>query len=73
MKFFHKMVWQKLDYMHRNPVSGKWKLADDFTKYPHSSAGYYELGVSGKFDEVHYRDLQLHSAFGIAIAAQCII
>lgn len=53
-----KMVWQKLDYMHRNPVSGKWKLVDDFTKYPHSSAGYYELGVRGKFDVFHYKDLQ---------------
>lgn len=52
-----KMVWQKLDYMHRNPVSGKWKLADDFTTYAHSSAGFYELGIKGKFDIVHYKDL----------------
>jgi REP element-mobilizing transposase RayT len=33
---------QKLDYIHRNPVSGKWNLADDFMDYPHSSALFYE-------------------------------
>jgi len=33
-----------LDYMHHNPVSGKWQLVDDFVDYPHSSARYYELG-----------------------------
>jgi len=51
------MVWQKLDYIHRNPVSGKWSLVDDYTKYVHSSAGYYELGISGKFDVTHYKDI----------------
>jgi hypothetical protein len=51
------MLWQKLDYIHRNPVSGKWNLAPDFTKYPHSSAGFYELGVSGAVDVVHYKRL----------------
>ncbi|HYO20809.1 MAG TPA: hypothetical protein VER36_00300 [Flavisolibacter sp.] len=34
-------VQQKLDYMHHNPVRGKWKLVDDFALYPHSSAGFY--------------------------------
>jgi hypothetical protein len=52
-----KMVWQKLNYIHRNPVSGKWSLVDDFTKYPHSSTGFYEIGVSGNFGVVHYKDL----------------
>jgi REP element-mobilizing transposase RayT len=52
-----KMVWQKLNYMHRNPVSGKWNLVNDFTEYPHSSAGYYELGKSGTFEVVHYKKL----------------
>jgi hypothetical protein len=39
-----KMVEQKLDYIHHNPVRGKWNLVDDFVKYPHSSAAFYELG-----------------------------
>jgi len=40
-----KFLYQKLDYIHHNPVSGKWNLCDEFTDYPYSSAAYYELGV----------------------------
>jgi REP element-mobilizing transposase RayT len=36
-----EFIEQKLNYIHHNPVKGKWNLADDFTKYPHSSAGFY--------------------------------
>ena len=32
---------QKLDYIHHNPVIGKWMLCDEFTDYTHSSAAYY--------------------------------
>ena len=28
-----KMIEQKLDYIHHNPLKGKWKLVDDFTTY----------------------------------------
>jgi REP element-mobilizing transposase RayT len=52
-----KMVWQKLDYIHKNPVSGKWSLVNDFTKYPHSSAAFYELGAASAHSLVHYKDL----------------
>lgn len=34
-------ITQKLNYMHYNPVRGKWNLAADFAQYPHSSAGFY--------------------------------
>jgi len=34
---------QKLDYIHHNPVSGKWNLCVEFTDYAHSSASFYEL------------------------------
>ena len=37
-----KFLLQKLNYIHRNPVSGRWNLAKDFTEYEHSSASYYE-------------------------------
>ncbi len=33
---------EKLHYIHLNPVSKKWQLAEDFAKYPHSSARFYE-------------------------------
>ena len=35
--FNRKMVETKLDYIHRNPES----LVLDYTKYPHSSVGFY--------------------------------
>ena len=34
---------QKLDYIHHNPVSGKWNLCKEFVDYAHSSAAFYEL------------------------------
>ena len=47
------MIEQKLDYMHNNPVSGKWNLVNDYTDYKHSSTAFYELGKSGVFDVKH--------------------
>ena len=35
-----KFLFQKLNYIHRNPVSGKWKLVKDYTEYEHSSASF---------------------------------
>jgi REP element-mobilizing transposase RayT len=40
-------IYQKLDYIHHNPTSGKWMLAKDFIGYEHSSASFYEEGKSG--------------------------
>jgi putative transposase len=36
---------QKLDYIHFNPVSGKWQLAKDDISYKYSSAKFYETGI----------------------------
>ncbi len=36
---------QKLEYIHFNPVSGKWNLAKDYLEYNYSSARFYETGV----------------------------
>jgi hypothetical protein len=56
--FDQKMVEQKLNYIHKNPVKGKWNLVDDFVLYPHSSAGFYLLGQTDpKVSIVHYKDL----------------
>ncbi|MFT5883785.1 MAG: REP element-mobilizing transposase RayT [Arcticibacterium sp.] len=35
-----KFTLIKLKYMHLNPLSGKWKLAEGFLEYEHSSARY---------------------------------
>lgn len=42
--FDEAMVRQKLEYMHANPVSGKWSLVQNALDYPHSSMGFYERG-----------------------------
>lgn len=38
-----KFLYQKLDYIHQNPVNGKWNLCNEFIDYTHSSAAFYEL------------------------------
>jgi REP element-mobilizing transposase RayT len=37
--------YQKLNYIHQNPVTGKWRLSTDFVQYAHSSAAFYETGT----------------------------
>lgn len=46
-----------LDYIHHNPVKGKWSLVDVFTDYPYSSASYYELGIEPLLKLYDYREL----------------
>lgn len=37
-------LWQKIEYIHQNPVSKDWKLIKDRADYMYSSAGYYDYG-----------------------------
>lgn len=39
-----KEIEKVIDYIHHNPVSGKWNLIEDFSDFPYSSAGFYEKG-----------------------------
>ena len=52
-----KFLFQKLDYIHGNPVKGKWTLAKDNINYEHSSASFYELNKVKHFSPKHYKDL----------------
>jgi len=38
-----KILLQKINYLHKNPVSGKWMLAKDFVEFIHCSASFYEI------------------------------
>lgn len=51
-----KFIRQKLNYMHKNPVSGKWKLVDNYLDYIHSSARFYDLGEEGIYKVMHYEE-----------------
>ncbi len=37
-------LWQKMEYIHMNPVSKDWNLVKDRADYLYSSAGYYDYG-----------------------------
>ncbi|HSZ26133.1 MAG TPA: hypothetical protein VK766_10455 [Cytophagaceae bacterium] len=40
-----EVIYQKLDYIHNNPVQGKWMLAKSPIEYKYSSARFYETGI----------------------------
>lgn len=52
-----KFLLQKLQYIHSNPVSGKWKLAPSAGEYLHSSASFYFYMRQPLFEVVHYEKL----------------
>jgi putative transposase len=43
--YSREVVYQKLSYIHANPLQEKWKLAKIPEEYWFSSARFYELGV----------------------------
>ena len=43
--FSENVAIQKLNYIHFNPVRGKWNLAKDYLDYYYSSARFYETGL----------------------------
>ena len=54
-----KFVYQKLEYMHKNPVIKKWQLVNDFTDYLHSSAAFYEKGIHQYKKLLHVNEVLL--------------
>jgi putative transposase len=52
-----KFLLQKLNYIHRNPVSGRWNLVKDYTDYEHSSASFYETGIIKNYEPCDFRKL----------------
>jgi hypothetical protein len=53
----HAFLIQKINYIHNNPVSGKWMLAKDFVEYEHSSSSFYELQLVRHYRPWDYCDL----------------
>jgi len=48
---------QKLNYIHNNPLKGKWNLSETISDYEHSSASFYELDMVKHFKPFDYRDV----------------
>ncbi len=53
-----RFLRQKLNYIHKNPCSGKWNLAERFWDYPHSSAKFYVTNEQGIYPVLNYAELQ---------------
>ena len=52
-----KILEQKLNYIHLNPLQSHWNLVDDPNNYIYSSCSFYEL-EDNRFDWItHYRDV----------------
>jgi REP element-mobilizing transposase RayT len=54
----NEFVWQKLDYMHHNPCTGKWQLAVNAIEYIHSSARFYLTGVQGIYPVTNFMEME---------------
>ncbi|MGC4232247.1 MAG: hypothetical protein QM594_04645 [Niabella sp.] len=42
--FSKKVAFQKLDYIHYNPLGAHWQLVKDPVEYKYSTAKFYETG-----------------------------
>jgi hypothetical protein len=52
-----EIIKQKLNYIHFNPCSGKWNLAEMPESYVHSSAAFYGNGIQGIFPVDNIMDI----------------
>lgn len=43
--YTQEVAYQKLEYIHLNPLADHWCLVDDPCKYKYSSASFYEKGI----------------------------
>ena len=51
------MLTTKLQYIHNNPCTGKWNLAEHPSAYEHSSAGFYYDGKHTAYEVMHVGEL----------------
>ena len=56
--YTQKFILQKINYIHANPCSKKWMLADDITQYPHNSAKYYETSEQSIYPVTSWMQLE---------------
>ena len=55
--YSRKFIEQKLNYIHRNPVSKKWRLVSDFRDYEYSSASFYDKGIKHYDKLLHIHEI----------------
>lgn len=55
--YTERFIAQKLNYMHMNPLRGKWQLVVNPEDYLHSSARFYLLGEHSIYMVLNYMEL----------------
>ncbi len=55
--YSEKVFLQKLNYIHNNPLKGKWKSVNNSYEYQFSSAKYYDYGIDEFEILSHYKGL----------------
>jgi hypothetical protein len=68
--YSEEFIFQKLSYIHHNPVSKKWNLVADFTEYKYSSASFYARGIKKYEGLVHINDALASKLPGSLLSAQ---
>jgi REP element-mobilizing transposase RayT len=68
--YSEEFIFQKLSYIHHNPVSKKWNLVTDLTDYEHSSASFYETGIKKYKNLLHVSDALASELPGFLLSAQ---
>lgn len=54
----NKFIWQKLDYIHNNPIAKKWALCNNPLEYKHSSAKFYLTGQQGFYPVTNFMEME---------------
>ena len=54
----NQFIYQKLDYMHRNPMVKKWTLCNNPLEYMHSSAKFYITGEQGFYPVTNFMEME---------------
>jgi hypothetical protein len=55
---YTKFIMQKLEYIHKNPCSGKWSLVSSPFEYKHSSALFYREGKHSAYEVRNVGEMQ---------------
>ena len=51
-----KVLENKLQYIHYNPMQEHWNLVSSPELYSYSSAGFYEHGLQNDLEVIHYKE-----------------
>ena len=54
----NEFIYQKLEYMHNNPMAKQWTLCNNPIEYIHSSAKFYITGEQGFYQVTNFMEME---------------